>query len=218
DWDASEREFQRAIALNPSYAFAHDQYGGVLSFMGQLDSSIAEGRRAIALDPLSPSILWDATTPHAYRRDVAAVRELAQKAADLDPTAFFPSMVEGWADLGAGNVRDAIPRLEKAAAMEAPPFATAILAYAYGASGDRARAMSALEALKRKSKDGQVAPFNLALVYLGLGDRERALDNLERAYASDSQFMVWLSGDHLYDPLRSEPRFIALMKKLNFAQ
>ena len=76
--------------------------------------------------------------------------------------------------------------------------------------------MATLEDLKRRSRNGQVAPFNLALVHLGLGDHGRALDYLEQAYASDSEFMVWLGQDHLFDPLRSEPRFIALLEKLNF--
>ena len=68
------------------------------------------------------------------------------------------------------------------------------------------------------SKGGQVLPFNLALVYLGLGDHARALDNLERALAGDSQMMAWLGRDAMFDPLRSEPRFKALLKKLNFAK
>ena len=81
-------------------------------------------------------------------------------------------------------------------------------------SGDRTRAMATLEELKKMSPGGEVAPFNLALVYLGLGDRTRALDYLEQAYAASSEFLVWLKIDKIYDPLRSEPRFIALMKRL----
>ena len=64
------------------------------------------------------------------------------------------------------------------------------------------------------SKDGTVLPFNLALVYLGLGDRARALDNLERALAADSQMMAWIGRDAIFDPIRSEPRFVALLKKM----
>jgi hypothetical protein len=74
------------------------------------------------------------------------------------------------------------------------------------------------EELKKMSKGGQVLPFNLALVNLGLGDHARALDNLERALAADSQMMPWLGRDAMFDPLRTEPRFRALMKTLNFAE
>jgi len=93
---------------------------------------------------------------------------------------------------------------------------TAWLGYAYGATGDRKRALAALEEVKAASLKGYVPPFNLAIVYLGLGDRARALEYLERGYDVDSQWMVYLRGDRIFDPLRSEPRFIALMKKLNF--
>jgi hypothetical protein len=100
--------------------------------------------------------------------------------------------------------------------MESPAFVIAWLAYAYGASGDRARAMTELENLKKRSLRGQVAPFSLALVYLGLGDRQRTMDYLEQAYAADSQWLGWLKLDHVFDPLRSEPRFVALLRKLGF--
>jgi len=105
-----------------------------------------------------------------------------------------------------------------AATMDAPPFVTAYLAYAYGAGGDRPSAMAKLAALEKMAKAGPVLPFNLALVYLGLGDHARALDNLERALAADSQMLAWLGRDAMFDPLRNEPRFVELLKKLNFAQ
>ena len=79
-------------------------------------------------------------------------------------------MVEGWGDLDVGRYRDAIPLLEKAKTMGAPPFVSAFLAYAYGAAGDRASALAELASLKKMSADGTVLPFNMALVNLGLGD------------------------------------------------
>jgi adenylate cyclase len=102
--------------------------------------------------------------------------------------------------------------------MESPAYVSAWLGYAYGASGDRAHAMAEVEELKKGSAHGKVLPFNLALVYLGLGDRERALDYLEQAYASNSQGMVWLKEDRIFDPLHSEPRYVALMRKLRFTK
>ena len=218
DWAGCEREFRRAIKLNPNYAFAHDQFAMALAFTGRYDESIAESRRAAELDPLSPQVLIDATMAPMFQKNFPAARELARKSGELDPAYFFPVMVEGWADLEAGKFREAVPFLKKATTMGAPPFVTAYLAYAHGAAGDRSSAMSALEALKKMSKGGQVLPFNLALVYLGFGDHARALDNLERALAADSQMMAWLGRDAIFDPLRSEPRFMALMKKLNFVE
>ena len=123
-------------------------------------------------------------------------------------------MIDGWTDLEMGKFREAIPALKKAKAMESPPFVTAYLAFAYGAAGDRASALAELADLKKMSRDGTVLPFNLALVYLGLGDRARALDNLERALAADSQMMPWIGRDAIFDPIRSEPRFVALLNKM----
>ena len=216
DWPACEREFRRAFALNPNYGFAHDQFGMALSFQGRFDEAIVEGRRAIELDPLSPQVLVDATVPFLFQRNSAAAKKLARRAAELDPAFFFPVMIDGWADLEEGKFRDAIPALKKARAMEAPPFVTAYLAFAYGAAGERGLAMAELAALEKMSRGGTVLPFNLALVYLGLGDRVRALDNLERALAADSQMMAWIGRDAIFDPIRSEPRFVTLLKKMGF--
>ena len=177
---------------------------------------MAEGKRAAELDPLDPQIPIDNLMALAWQRNYEAAKEEARKASVLDPTFFFAPWAYGWIDIQAGNVRDAIPEFQKAKALESPPFVTAWLGYAYGASGDRTRAMAVIEELKKASLHGYVPPFNLAIVYLGLGDRARALEYLERAYAVNSQWMIYLKSDRIFDPLRSEPRFIALMKKLKF--
>jgi serine/threonine protein kinase/tetratricopeptide (TPR) repeat protein len=218
DWKGCEREFRRAIRLNPNYAFTHDQFAMSLAFTGRFDESIAESRRAAELDPLSPQVLIDASMAPMFEKNFAAAKELARKAGELDPTYFFPVMIEGWTFLEAGKFSEAVPFLKKATTMGAPPFVTAYLAYAEGAAGNRTSALADLEALRNMSKGGQVLPFNRALVYLGLGDHERALDNLERALAADSQMMPWLGRDHMFDSLRSEPRFKSLMKRLNFVE
>jgi TolB-like protein len=218
DWEGSERAFRRAIALNPNYAFAHDQFGMLLAFVGRLEESIAEGRRAIALDPLSPQVLIDATMALLFQRDFPAAREMARRAGELDPAFFFPVMMEGWIELEAGRYREAIPALARAAAMDAPPFVTAYLAFARGAAGDRAGALAELESLRRMAGGAPVLPFNLALVHLGLGERERAIDQLELARAADSQMLGWLGQDAIFDSLRTETRFIALLERLDLAR
>ncbi|MFV1987881.1 MAG: protein kinase [Gemmatimonadota bacterium] len=218
DWAGSERDFRRAFELNPNYAFAHDQFALGLAFTGRFEESIAESRRAMELDPLSPQVLIDATIALMFQKDFAGAMDLARKAGELDPSYFFPVMSEGWIDLAAGKFEEAIPSLERAKTMDAPPFVSAYLAFAYGAAGDRDRALAELAELEEISKDGQVLPFNLALVYLGLGDHARAIDNLERALAADSQMLGWLGRDAIFDPLRSEPRFAALLRKLNFIE
>lgn len=218
DWEASEKEFRRAFALNPNYAFAHDQFGLSLAFQGRYDESQAEGRRAAELDPLSPQIAIDALFGFTSAGKFQAARDEVKRAADLDPAFFFAPWGAGWIDIQEGKFAEAIPEFQKSKTMEAPTFVSAWLGYAYGASGDKTRAMAELAELKKKSSHAKVLPFNQALVYLGMGDHKRALDNLEQAYASDSQWMGWLKEDHIFDPLHGEPRYVALMKKLRFVK
>lgn len=216
DWVGGESEFNRAFALNPNYAFAHDQFGAVLAYQGRLDEAVAEGKRAAELDPLSPQIALDNANAFAWQGNFQAAIEQANRALDLDQTFFFTHFVFGWIDIEAGKVNAAVPELQKADALQSPPWVTGWLGYAYGASGDHAKAMAVIEEMNRKSLHGYVSPFNLAIVYLGMGDRGRAMDYLEQAYSAHSQWLTYLKMDRIFDPLRKEPRFIALMKKVHF--
>jgi serine/threonine-protein kinase len=102
--------------------------------------------------------------------------------------------------------------------MGAPLWENAWLGYAYGVSGDHTRAFETVSALKEKSRHGDVPPDVLAVVHIGMGDRERALDELERAYASHSQVLTFLGMDRMFDSIRLEPRFVALAKKIGFGK
>jgi TolB-like protein/Flp pilus assembly protein TadD len=216
DWAGSEVEFRRAFELSPNYAYAHDQFAVGLAFQGRFDESIAESRRAAELDPQNPQVPVDSIFALVWQGDYAKAKEQARRSVELDPTYFLPHHALGWIDMQEGNLRAAIPHLEKAKAMGAPAFASAWLAYAYATSGDLERAMAEVEDLEKLSARGSVVPFNLALVSLGQGDHARAVSYLEQAYASDSQWLGWLKYDHVFDPLRSNPRFAALMEKLGF--
>ena len=218
DWAASEKEFRRAIALNPNYAFAHDQFALTLTCQGRLAESETEGRRAAELDPLNPAIAIDNTLWLTAQGEFQQAKKEAKRGAELDPEFFFPQLQFGWIDIQAGNATAAIPALQKAVAMESPPFVIAWLGYAYGAAGDRNAALATIEQLKKKSVNGYVPQFNLAMIHLGLGDRDRALDLLEQASAADSQWMMYLKIDRIFDSLRADPRFVVLMKKCHFEE
>src|SRR5208282_4695860 len=210
DWVGSEREFRRAIELNPNSAGAHDQLGALLAYQGRLDEALVENQRAQALDPLNFWVLFDTVQTLTWQGEYEAATHLAS-------TVDIPFML-GWIDLQAGKITDAIPLLQKANAEQASPLAAADLGYAYGASGDRIHAMAMIEELNKHSPRGHAQPYLLAIVYLGMGDHARALDGLEKAYAEHSTLLNLLKMDRIFDPLRSEPRFIALMKELNFEE
>ena len=216
DWKGAEAEYRRAIELNPNYAYAHDQFAMALAFLGRYEESIAESRRAAQLDPLNPQIAIDATFALTWNGDSEAAREEAARAVELDPTYFLSFFVYAWIDFQDGRPADAIEYLQKSKSMGASAFVSAWLSYAYSASGDPNRATAEVADLTRMSLGGHVTPFNNAIVALGLGDHERAVSLLEQAYAMDSQWLGWLKNDRVFDPLRSDARFRALLKKLGF--
>ncbi len=218
DWGEGERESRRAIGLNPNYAEAHHQYGFLLAFRGRFDESLAEMKRASELDPLSAGITNDVGIPLIFQAKYEAVKGQSDKALELDPNVYLAHWNLGWADIEAGKFSAAIPELEKARAMDAPPFVTGFLGYAYAAAGERARAEAMIAELNQMSSRRFVSPFCTAMIYLGLGDKRRALDGLEKAYEVRSPWLANLKVDRVFDPLRSDPRFIELLKKVHLDQ
>ena len=184
--------------------------------IGRFDEGIAEGERAMRLDPLSPAILVDAAWALQVAGRATEALELDRRTSDLDPTFYYPAAQEALAALYVGNVREAMAKFREARTLGAPAYITAYLAYSQAISGDRAGAMATLDELQRMSPGGKVAPYNLALLYLGLGDRARTLDYLEQAYAGNSQQIDWLKVDPIFKSLRAEPRFVALLKQMHF--
>lgn len=209
DWAGAERELRRAIALNPSYAEARHQYGWWRAWQGRFDESLAEMRLASDLDPLSAGITLDVGSPLSFQGKYEAA-----KALELDPTAYLAQFVLGWNDLEAGKFNEAIPELEKARAMDSPPFVAGFLGYAYAKAGERAKAQAIIAELNQMSSRQFVSPFCTAIIYLGFGDHQRALGGLEKAYEVRSQWLTFLKVDKFYDPLRSDQRFIELLKKV----
>ncbi len=217
DWRGAESEYRRAIALNPNYAEAHHQYGLILMYQRRLDESLAELKRAVQLDPLAASFAADVSFPLALQGKYEDATGQVRKGLDLDPESPYVRSLLGWIQIQAGRVEEAIPYLERARIPQAPPLITANLGFAYAAAGQRSKAQAVLAELNQMSKRRFVSPWCAAIVYLGLGDRQRALDGLEKAYEVRSQQLPMIKVDKIYDGLRSEPRFIALLKKVGLA-
>lgn len=213
DWTGGEREFRRAIELNPSYANAHDQYARFLVAQGRFDEALAEHRRASELDPLSVEITDRVATPLIFQGEYEAAKEQIRKALELDPNDLLAHWLLGVIDLAAGKFNEAIPELEKVQAMD-PSFPPCELGYAYAAAGERAKAQAVLEQGNQMSSRQWVDPLCSAEIYSGLGDKGRALDQLDKAYDDRSSNLMLVKVVKFWDPLRSEPRFIALLKKV----
>ena len=216
DWAGAEREFQRALELSPSSADTYDLYGRMCSGLGRFDEAIALQRRAQELDPLAHR-LDVATTQLRAGRYAEAVQGAAH-ALEIDPAHDRALATLGWAHFKMGDIAEGLATLERAVA--AAPGNTqwlAQLGQAYALAGRAERARDVLRQLEDRARTSYVSPYLLAFVHTGLGDHERALDLLERAFAERTGAVYGIKGSFLFAPLRTHPRFKALLKKINLA-
>ncbi|MFZ3377251.1 MAG: hypothetical protein WA183_17015 [Chthoniobacterales bacterium] len=216
DFSKSLREFQRAIELNPNYATGHQQYGNnTLSALGRFNDAIAEGKRAVELDPLSLVINADLGMNYYYaRRYDDAIIQL-RKTLQMDPGYYFGHLDLGQALMAKGDHDGAIAEYEKARVLNDDPSVLGYLAHVYGLSGKKTEAERILNQLKELSKQRYVSAFSFGLAYIGLGDEDEALRWLEQSYQDRAGADIgWIRVDSLLDPLRGDPRFEALAEKI----
>jgi TolB-like protein/Flp pilus assembly protein TadD len=213
DMAGSIAEFQRAVALNPNYATAHQLYGNhPLAALGRFDEAIAEGKRAIELDPLSPIINSDlGETLYLARRYDEAIAQL-RKAVEIDPTFWSAHELLGVVLQLKGNVQAAIAEYEKAQQLSDDLAPRVELALAKAQLGDKEAAVRMLAELEELSQHRYVNAFWRTLLYLSLNNHEEAIRWLEQAVANHE--VSRLKVHPVYDPLRGDPRFEALVQKV----
>jgi TolB-like protein/Tfp pilus assembly protein PilF len=208
-------DFERAIQLKPNYATAHHWLMFGRLALGHLDQAVEEGKRALKLDPLSPIINADfAWTFFCARRFDEAERQ-ARKTLEIDPQFFLAHYYLGQVLQFKGQLTEAIAEFQKAVDLNGDPDSLGMLGQAYARNGQKDEAQKVLVRLNEEAKSRYVAPYSTALVYLGLGDKERALDELERAYQrGDTNYLFVIRVDPMLDDLRGHPRFDALVQKI----
>jgi TolB-like protein/Flp pilus assembly protein TadD/predicted Ser/Thr protein kinase len=207
DWKTAEREYRRAIELNPNYATAHHWYAEYLALQGRFDEAFHEMERARQLDPLSLIIGSDNCVILYYARQYDRSIAQCQAVLQMEPTFLrahqpYPYVEKG---LYAAAVAD-VQQYQRTPGVD-PAWTQALLAYVYGRSGQSTEAERALEELKELSRKSKVDPQILLLAYVGMGKKDDALTYLEKAYAAHSISLTNLKVDPAYDRLRSEPRF-----------
>jgi DNA-binding winged helix-turn-helix (wHTH) protein/TolB-like protein/Tfp pilus assembly protein PilF len=208
DWPGAEREFKRAIELDPNYPTAHLWYGFLLEGLGRQDENIAEKKRAQELDPVNFEInagMGDAYL-HAGLYDKAIEQET--KALELNPSSQNAHQYMGQAYFAKGFYDKAISEFEQG-------WSKGYLGHAYGVSGRRAEARKTLAALLEASKQRYVSPLDIAQIYIGLDDRDRALAWLQKAYEEHVTYLLFLKVDPVYSRLLSDPRFQDLLRRTN---
>jgi TolB-like protein/Tfp pilus assembly protein PilF len=215
DFEQSLKEFERAIQLNPNYATAHQWYAsGPLSALGQFDRAIAEGKRAVELDPLSLIINAALGLDYFYaRRYDEAIAQL-RKTIELDPRFYYAHGVLGEALQLKGELDEAISEYRKAVELNDAPFVLGLLGQAYTRAGQREEAQKILARLSEEAKSRYVNAPSFALIYLALGDKERAIDEMEQSYPERGSFVSRIKVAPMLDDLRGNPRFEALVQKV----
>ncbi len=217
DWDfpAAEQGFRKAIALNPGYAQAHQWYSGFLSVSKRFDESFGEIALARRLDPLNIMIDTDVGLASywagQYDRAIAQLRQTAE----LNASFFLTHFYLGLAQAGKGLFDAAITEAQTARSLEpGDPNPIMLYGYACGRAGRRPEALQALEDLRATSQRRYVSAFLVAGVYVGLGEKDKAFELLEKAYEERSGRLIYLGVEPAFDPLRSDPRFQNLVRRM----
>ncbi|MGE0132981.1 MAG: protein kinase [Blastocatellales bacterium] len=221
DWEASEREFKRAIELNPHYAVAHHWYGSVLlSARGLFDEAMASERRALELEPLSLVVNSNLgfICYQASRFNEALM--YLQQTLEMDDNFVYARFHLGLCHAHLGNYDKAIAELEHAIEQAGGRGALiqAALGYAYGVAGRRNEASRILAQLQAFPMNRDVSPFYLAMIHAGLGAREQALKWLESACEERYNWVVWLRTEPMFESLRGQEKFVELARRIGLEE
>ena len=216
DWDFAngEREFRRAISLNPTDSDAHRAFGDYLTARGQFDLAFSEKKKAEDLDPLSLQASWDVGRALYYAGRYAEAEQQAKKTLELDDRFPYTYFLLSEIALHRGRTADALALCKKAVDLgNASPVIVGFWGYVNAIAGNRAEAEKTIAELK--SRGGKyLLPLLLARIYGGLGQNDEAMRQLEQLYQDRSESIVWLKVDSTLEPLRKDPRFLALVRRV----
>jgi tetratricopeptide (TPR) repeat protein len=215
DWPAAEREYREAIELAPSESSLHYLYGRELFILGRRDEALAEFQRAAALDPLSVRAVIELGHLYAAQGEHDKAMVEWTKAVEIEPT--FPTTYEymGTSYCQRGRLAEAIAALQNAITVSPEdPLGAGVLGHCYAISGHPDEARNLLRGIEEQSRASYVDPMIPALVHVGLGETDQALDLVERACELHALLLPFLAGDPRFDPLRSEPRFQDVLRRI----
>jgi TolB-like protein/tetratricopeptide (TPR) repeat protein len=215
DLNRAISELERAIQLNPNYATAHHWIALPLMFVGQFDRGIAEGKRAIELDPLSLIINADLCWMYFNARRYDEAEAQARKALEMDPRFYIAHYYLGEALQFKGKLVDAIAEFQTSTELNNnDQYSLAMLGQAYARNGQMDEAQKVFARLREEAQSRYIAPYALAVVLTALGDKTHAIDELEHGYDEGGFYIALITVDPLFDDLRGDPRFDALVQKI----
>jgi TolB-like protein/Tfp pilus assembly protein PilF len=218
DWAASEREYQKAVKLNPNYATGRRMYAAFLAAAGRHEEALRQIRVAQELDPFSLTIWTDAAWNCYMARDYAQAAQEALRALDLEPQFAAAQSALGLAYEQEGRYDEAIAVIEQTRiSTQEHPATLAALTHVHGSAGRQQEAQTFLDRLTDQARQRHVSPYWLAVAYAGVGDRAAALDALDKAYEQRDVILVWLGTEPRFDSLRREPRYTELLRRIGLA-
>jgi TolB-like protein/Tfp pilus assembly protein PilF len=215
DWTAADDHFKRAIELNPNYPVARSWYSQQLARMGRVDEAVEEAVRARALDPLSTSAIAHVGLALLRARRYDQAETELKKALELDPRAIDAHIFLGFVYVQQGKNSEGVGEFRTVVELSGRnPSLLPLLGFGYASAGDRANAEAILKEMSSDSGDRPELPFETALIYIGLGDNDRAFEWLERAFEARSWQLGFLKVEPFFDPIRSDPRYTDLLRRI----
>jgi len=215
DFETAEREYKRAIELNPNYSTAHQWYGVYLMSLGRFDEALTQMRRAQELDPLSLPINMTLGWALIAARQTDQSIEQLRKTLEMDPNFVLAHHRLGMAYEQQGKYAEAIAEFKQVINLTSgKPLGVAALARVYALAGQRADAQKLLGELQEQAKVRYVSPASIALVFAGLGEKDQALTWLDKAEKEHDGVIVRLKVDSRYDSLRSDPHFAEIVRRI----
>jgi serine/threonine protein kinase/tetratricopeptide (TPR) repeat protein len=214
DFPVAEWEFARALECHFGSALAHQWYAYYLSALGRKEQALTEAILAQEIDPLSGTVNWTLGLCFLMARQYESAIQQMRKTIEVDPNFWLAHMWLGWAYEQTGRRKQALANLNKAFQLGGSSYATAYLSYVHASAGSTAEAEKIVSALKQQSQQKYVSPHHIAIAYVGLNDKDQALEWLERAYESREEILVFLEVDATWDKLRSDRRFQDLVRRL----
>lgn len=214
DWPAAEREFRRALDLNPNYGMAHQWYALSLAAIGRLDEAVAEAKKAQQADPISLAINANAGWVSFLARDYDQTIEHCNKVIEMDPGFGLAYYYRGLAYEQKGLFDKAIADLETAKGSQARPTVLGALGHAYAVAGNKTKAHAMLRELEELSRTRYFPGFQIALIYIGLGEKAEAFALIEKSYSERYPALIHFNVEPRLDPIRTDPRFKSLVQRI----
>jgi eukaryotic-like serine/threonine-protein kinase len=215
EWDEAEREFRRSMELNSRYASAHQWFAFLLAARGRMDAALLEAHTALELDPASVSIRRTIGWVYVYARRYDQARDHLARAIEMNPMAVESYRMFGSTLALQGESAEAERVFREALTLPGSgAYSTAMLGWLLGRLGRREEAEQLLRELERDRAQGYISPVAFAILHIGLGNLQEALDWAERAYDERRGWVVYVNVNPIFDPLRQEPRFAELVTRM----